>query len=82
MTTHDRFTDDVGAYLLGALEPGEEREFEQHLETCEACREEVVRLEVARDALPRAVEQVAPPEGLKTSLMATVRAEAAEAAAS
>ena len=82
MSAHDRFIDDVGAYLLGALEPGEEREFEQHLETCDACRQEVVRLEVARDALPRSVDQVAPPKALKASLMSTVRAEAAEAAPS
>jgi anti-sigma-K factor RskA len=79
MTTreHDPFIDDVGAYLLGALDPGEERAFEEHLETCGACRQEVLRLEMARDALPRAVDQVAPPESLKASLMATVRAEAA-----
>ena len=80
MTT-DRFTDDIGAYLLGALDPGEQRAFEQHLETCEECRDEVVRLEVARDALPRGVDQVDPPERLKASLMETVRAEAPEPAA-
>jgi anti-sigma-K factor RskA len=78
--SHDQFRDDIGAYLLGALEPGEEKAFEQHLAGCDACREEVVRLEVARDALPRAVEQVAPPERLKQSLMETVRAEAVSAA--
>jgi anti-sigma-K factor RskA len=81
MSSHERFTDDIGAYLLGALEPGEEAAFEQHLAGCDACREEVVRLEVARDALPRAVDQVAPPERLKASLMATVRAEAPAPAA-
>jgi anti-sigma-K factor RskA len=78
----DQFTDDVGAYLLGALEPAEEQAFEQHLEGCDECRQEVMRLEVARDALPRAVDQVAPPERLRQSLMETVRAEApADAAA-
>jgi anti-sigma-K factor RskA len=82
MTTgeHQRFTDDVGAYLLGALDPDEEKAFEAHLETCDACRQEVLRLEVARDALPQAVDQVAPPESLKASLMSTVRAEAADGA--
>ncbi len=77
---HDRFADDVGAYVLGALEPAEADAFASHLENCEECREEVVRLGVARDALPRAVEQVAPPAELKASLMETVRAEAAAAA--
>lgn len=74
---HERFADDVGAYLLGALEPDEEEAFEAHLDTCDACRQEVVRLEVARDALPKAVDQVAPPDSLKTSLMETVRSDAA-----
>lgn len=78
---HDRFADDAGAYLLGALDPGEQRAFEAHMQDCDACREEVVRLEVARDALPRAVDQVAPPDRLKASLMSTVRAEAADAPA-
>jgi anti-sigma factor RsiW len=82
MNSHDQFTDDIGAYLLGALEPAEERSFEQHLEGCDECRHEVMRLEVARDALPRSVDQVAPPERLKQSLMETVKAEApAESAA-
>jgi len=77
---HERFADDVGAYLLGALDDAEERAFAEHMQRCDACREEVVRLEVARDALPRSVEQVAPPEGLKSRLMTTVRDEVAAAA--
>jgi anti-sigma factor RsiW len=81
MNSHERFTDDIGAYLLGALETDEQRAFEEHLAGCAECREEVVRLEVARDALPRSVDQVAPPERLKASLMETVRAEAPAPAA-
>jgi len=81
VTARDRFTDDVGAYLLGALEPSEHEAFEDHLSGCEDCRDEVARLSVARDALPRSVEQVAPPPALKASLMDTVRAEAAPEAA-
>ena len=78
---HDRFADDIGAYLLGALEPDEARRFEKHLKRCDACREEIAQLEVARDALPSSVEQFSPSPDLKASLMATVRAEAAERAA-
>lgn len=78
MSGRDRFTDDVAAYLLGALEPGEAKRFEKHLKRCEACQEELARLEPARDALPAAVEQVDPAPELKLSLMETVRAEAAE----
>jgi anti-sigma-K factor RskA len=75
---HKRFSNDVGAYLLGALEPGELRSFEQHLERCAICQEDVARLEIARDALPASVEQHSPSPELKASLMETVRAEAAE----
>jgi len=33
----DRFADWDAAYVLGALTPGERREFEAHLRTCEEC---------------------------------------------
>lgn len=78
---HDKLADDVGAYLLGALEPDEARRFEKHLERCSECRAEMARLEVARDAMPASVEQFDPSPDLKASLMATVRIEAAERAA-
>ena len=81
MSTSDRFTDDVGAYLLGALEPGEAAAFEGHLQDCATCRDDIERLTVARDALPRSVEQIAVPASLKASLMEQVRAEAAPEAA-
>jgi anti-sigma-K factor RskA len=73
---HTRYADDVGAYLLGALEPHEEQAFENHLDACAICQEEVERLEVARDALPQSVEPVEPPPELKAALMATVVEEA------
>ena len=38
---HDRFQEDIGAYLLGALEPAEQASFEGHLATCPECRAEV-----------------------------------------
>jgi anti-sigma-K factor RskA len=78
---HERFADDAGAYLLSALEPDEARRFEKHLARCEECRDEVARLEVARDAIPASVEQHSPAPELKLSLMETVRIEAAERAA-
>jgi anti-sigma-K factor RskA len=75
---HSRFSDDVGAYLLAALEPAEQREFELHLETCDECRIAVEELRVAVDALPLTVDEVDTPPTLKASLMATVAAEARE----
>jgi anti-sigma factor RsiW len=67
----------TGAYVLDALPPDERREFEAHLEGCEACRREVEQLRVAADALPVGVTQYAPPPALKERLMAQVAAPAA-----
>jgi anti-sigma factor RsiW len=73
---HDRYQEDVGAYLLGALEPAEQASFEGHLAGCPECRAEVEQLRVAADALPRSVEPFAPPPSLKRSLMEAVRDDA------
>ena len=73
---HDRFQEDVGAYLLGALEPSEQASFEGHLATSPECRAEVEELRVAADALPRSVEPFAAPPSLKRSLMAAVKEDA------
>ncbi|GGI48592.1 hypothetical protein BCL57_003295 [Agromyces flavus] len=58
---HSRYADWDSAYVLGALAPGERRDYEAHLETCEACR--------------RSVGELAPMPGLLARLAAD-RAEA------
>lgn len=73
--------DDLAAYSLGALGGAEEAELDRHLERCDACRERVRWLRPAVDLLPGTVEQRTPPASLRESLMATVRAEAAESVA-
>jgi anti-sigma factor RsiW len=73
---HDLHKEDVGAYLLGALEPAEQSAFEGHMAGCPECRAEVDRLRVAADALPRSVEPFTPPPSLKRSLMTAVREDA------
>ncbi len=78
-TEHERFHEDAGAYLLGALGDDERQAFELHMESCPQCRHEVERLRPAAEALPRTVEQVAPPERLRASLMDVVESEAHEA---
>ncbi len=75
---HDRFRDDPGAYLLGALADDEQRAFELHMEQCPDCRDEVERLRPAADALSRSVEQVVAPDRLKSTLMDIVESEARE----
>ena len=39
---HDSLRELTAAYVLGALDAGERAEIEQHLETCDACRDDVV----------------------------------------
>lgn len=76
MSQEHHLSEDIGAYLLGALDPSEVERFESHLPNCPDCREQVERLRPAAEALPRSVEQVAAPPGLKKALGKTVRREA------
>jgi Anti-sigma-K factor rskA/Putative zinc-finger len=75
---HTEYREEIGAYLLGALTDLERQVFERHVAGCAECRDELERLRPAADALPRSVEQVEPPPGLKTSLMEVVESEARE----
>jgi anti-sigma-K factor RskA len=75
---HASHREDVGAYVLGALTDLERQAFERHLAGCPECRDEVERLHPAAASLPRSVEQLDPPPGLKASLMEVVEREARE----
>jgi hypothetical protein len=77
---HESYREDVGAYLLGALPDAEFEAFERHLGSCERCAEEVARLQVAADAIPRSVVPLSPPPRLKKSLMRAVMEESPERA--
>jgi anti-sigma-K factor RskA len=76
MSDHAHWADSVGAYLLGALEPGELEHFEAHLAECGTCRRDVAELKVAADALPVSVPLVSPSPALKDRIMAVVESEA------
>ncbi len=78
MSDHTRHQDDVGAYLLGALNDLERQAFERHLARCDECQEELARLQPAADALLGSVQQFEPPARLKASLMDVVEREARE----
>jgi anti-sigma-K factor RskA len=78
---HQRWSDDVAAYMLGALEPGEAAEFERHLASCKSCQGEVDWFTAAVEVLPEAVERHEPPPQLRERLMKDVRADARAAAA-
>jgi hypothetical protein len=73
---HERWHQDIAAYLLDALDPGERAALERHLTTCHVCQDELERLSIAADALPRAVDQFDAPPSLKQKLMTQVHAEA------
>ena len=76
MTEHDRYDELVAPYLLGALDEHEQAEFEGHLASCAACREEIDFLRVGVDTIPGSVPQVEPPPELRDRIMSIVRSEA------
>ncbi len=78
---HDRRSDEIAAYLLGALEPGEAAEMERHLAGCDECRTELEWLRPAVQLLPESVERVEAPQELRGRLMEQVRSEAESAPA-
>ena len=77
---HEALRDLIAPVALGAAAPHEIARVEAHAEQCAICGEELASLRAAADVLAIAVPQHDPPPSLKDSLMATVRAEAAERA--
>ncbi|SDZ30043.1 Putative zinc-finger [Amycolatopsis xylanica] len=66
----------LGAYVLGALDENESREFEAHLATCDACRreaDELNELRVQLDEVPPEAFLDGPPEGGDLLLQRTLR---------
>jgi anti-sigma factor RsiW len=72
---HTQWSEDLAAYMLGALEPGETAGFERHLEGCERCQAELRWFEPAVQTLPESIERQEPPRSLRENLMAEVRAD-------
>lgn len=73
---HEMRRDDIAAYLLGSMEPGEAAEMEQHLAACEECRTELEWLRPAAQVLPESVERVELPAQLRSRIMDEVEADA------
>ncbi|MGW4489265.1 anti-sigma factor family protein [Amycolatopsis sp. NPDC004368] len=71
----------LGAYVLGALDPAEVAEFERHLETCAQCRFELKDFGALREALDEVPPEAfldGPPEGGDLLLQRTLRRIRAE----
>jgi anti-sigma-K factor RskA len=66
----------VGAYLLGALQPEEAERYREHIQGCESCRRELDELQPAISAL-RTGTPARADEALRGRIMAQVRSEAA-----
>ena len=73
---HQRYEDDLAAYMLGALEPDEDHVFAEHLAGCEHCQARERWLRASLEVLPSTVEQHEAPPALRERLMDVVRQEA------
>jgi anti-sigma factor RsiW len=74
---HGSWSDDLPAFLIGALERQRAAELERHLESCPRCRAEARWLTPAVATLPESVARLQAPPALRQRLLAEVRADAA-----
>jgi anti-sigma-K factor RskA len=73
MSEHPDTRDLLGPYVMGTLEPYEEREVEDHLQGCASCREEAQDLRLAHERLADlAYGTTAPPEDLEARILAGI----------
>lgn len=63
-------------YFNGNLDDEEQRRFEQHLQECSNCKEELEEWHALTEDLPYASEPVNPPEGMKERVLGNVLQEA------
>src|SRR5215210_5394572 len=71
MSEHPDTRDLLGPYVMGTLEPNEEREVEDHLQECASCREEAQELRLAHERLAAlAYNTETPPPDLKARVVA------------
>ena len=64
---------EVAAWALGALDPGDAASFEEHLRSCEQCREQAAKFSPVASSLPLAAPAVEPPPDLELKVLAAVR---------
>ncbi len=75
--TCDDVREMAGAFVLGALEPSEERAIRAHLASCADAHEEIAELGGVLPALAEIVPMIEPPAALKGRIMAAAAAELA-----
>jgi anti-sigma factor RsiW len=65
----------LGAYVLGGLEPEEAAEVRRHLTFCSRCRNELEGLQKINQPLEAAPPLADPPDNLKDEILSRVREE-------
>jgi len=70
MSAHLELRDLLGPYVIGALEPEEKRQVEEHLGRCSSCKDEVRDLRLAHERLTElANTEQTPPQDLKSRVL-------------
>ena len=73
MSEHLEMRNLLGPYVMGSLEPREEREVEDHLRECADCREEAHGLRIAHERLLELVHATeVPPQDLEERVVAVI----------
>ncbi|MCB0862150.1 MAG: anti-sigma factor [Solirubrobacterales bacterium] len=72
---HERWKEQLPAYLLGSLDPAERAVLEHHLSGCAECQAELEWLSPATGVLADDVEQIEPSPALRSRVMAAVDAD-------
>ena len=73
MSEHPEMRNLLGPYVMGSLEPREEREVEDHLRECAGCREEANGLRIAHERLlDLAYATEVPPQDLEERVVAVI----------
>lgn len=75
MTTNEDLHELTAAYALDALDADERGVYEEHLATCDRCREELRELGETAGVLALAAEGPAPSDGLRDRVIAAARKE-------
>jgi hypothetical protein len=74
--SHERWSEELPAYLLGVLSGGKAVECGRHLERCASCQAEARRLAPAVEQLARSAISRQPPAGIRKQVLAHVREDA------
>ena len=74
--SHSEFEELAAGYVLGALEPDDEHDFQRHLDGCDTCEATVRELEAVAGELAYAAPPVDPPDTLWAGIRREIRSEA------